>query len=155
MIQVVEAYEGTALREVHTLFIEYASTLGVSLDFQDFAAEVSTLPGDYRPPSGRLLLAYRGNQPAGCIGLRRFSDRICEMKRLYVRPNYQGLKIGRILAETMISEARLAGYTRIRLDTLPSMNRARGLYASLGFREIAPYRYNPIKNTTFLELTLA
>lgn len=154
MLQIVEAHAGKNLQDVRQLFEEYATSLGISLDFQHFDKELATLPGDYAPPGGRLLLALSEGQVAGCVALRPLSNGICEMKRLYTRPQFRSLKIGRALAEAVIEKARRVGYTRIRLDTLPTMERARAMYASLGFKEIAPYRYNPIEGTAFMELTL-
>ncbi len=113
------------------------------------------MPGAYAPPRGRLLLAFHGGRPAGCVALREIEEGVCEMKRLYARPDFQGLGIGRALAEAVITEARGIGYSRMRLDTVPSMGRARSLYRALGFREIPPYRFNPIPGTAFLELRLA
>ncbi len=137
-----------------TLFVEYADSLGFDLAFQDFEEEIANLPGDYASPAGCLLLAKYKDQPAGCVALRKLSDGICEMKRLYVRPQFRGLGIGRKLAEAIISEARRIGYNCMRLDTIPSMEAARALYVSLGFREIDPYRYNPIEDAVFMELLL-
>lgn len=142
------------LAAVRELFLEYVSALGVDLAFQDFAAEVEGLPGRYAWPEGRLLLARWEGQMAGCIGLRRLSADVAEMKRLYVRPAFRGAAVGRALAEAIIAEARRMEFRRIRLDTLPSMSAARSLYRSLGFREIEPYAANPIPGTTFLELAL-
>jgi ribosomal protein S18 acetylase RimI-like enzyme len=152
MLQIVAATAGDPLNEARSLFEEYAVLLGIDLDFQHFNAELRHLPGEYAPPAGCLLLAQWHNEPAGCIALRQLGDGICEMKRLYVRPRFQGLGIGRALAEAVIREARTIGYARMRLDTLPSMTRARAMYAALGFRETAPYRYNPIEGTAFMEL---
>lgn len=141
-------------KQIRFLFEEYAAELGIDLCFQNFAEELANLPGEYSPPAGRLLLATVDGRPAGCIAVRKFADSICEMKRLYVRPPYRSLKIGRALAETLIREARAIGYDRLRLDTLPSMKRAITLYESLGFKEIPPYRHNPIEGTKFMELSL-
>lgn len=154
MLKIVQAGTAQDLIVVRTLFEEYASSLGISLDFQDFDEELTGLPGDYAPPGGRLLIALWQGRAAGCIALREFGNGVCEMKRLYTRPRFRGLGIGRALCEFVIEEAGRIGYVRMRLDTLPSMERARAMYASLGFREIDPYRYNPIEGTAFMELIL-
>jgi ribosomal protein S18 acetylase RimI-like enzyme len=142
------------LNEVKKLFGDYASALGISLDFQDFDQELANLPGDYSPPDGSLLMALWEGEVAGCVALRKFANGICEMKRLYTKPQVRGLGIGRALCEAIIVRARRIGYERMRLDTLPSMETARTLYASLGFKEIEPYRYNPIEGAHFMELVL-
>jgi ribosomal protein S18 acetylase RimI-like enzyme len=154
MLQIVAAETGDRLNDARSLFEEYAASLGIDLEFQHFHTELRHLPGDYTPPAGRLLLALWHGEAAGCIALRRLEEGICEMKRLYVRPRFQGLGIGRALAVAVINEARTIGYARLRLDTLPSMTRARAMYAALGFQDIAPYRYNPIEGTAFMELLL-
>jgi putative acetyltransferase len=136
--------------EVRALFREYAESLPFALDFQGFDRELDELPGAYAPPRGALLLA-RG---AGCVGLRPIDAATCEMKRLYVRPSARGTGLGRRLAEAVVTEARTLGYSRMRLDTVPGMDAAQSLYAELGFREIAPYRANPIAGAVFLELEL-
>jgi len=137
------------------LFTEYADSLRFDLCFQNFEEELANLPGDYAPPEGCLLLALYQNQVAGCVGMKQFSDEICEMKRLYVRPQFRSLGIGRALAQAIIQKARKSGYSLMRLDTVPSMEVARTLYSSLGFRDIKPYRYNPIEGAVFMELKLA
>jgi GNAT superfamily N-acetyltransferase len=139
------------IAEIRGLFREYSDWLGVDLSFQNFEQEVAGLPGDYTPPSGCLLIAETAHHAAGCIALRRLDDEIGEMKRLYVRPEFRGTGLGRRLVLAIIEEARIAGYRRIRLDTLPQMGAAHQLYESLGFKPIEAYRHNPIPGTRFLE----
>ena len=143
------------ITQARQLFLEYAQSLGFSLCFQNFDKELAGLPGDYAPPEGRLLLAESGGQLAGCVALHKLERGICEMKRLYLRPQFRGTGLGRALAERIIAEARQIGYQRIRLDTVePVMKDAVAMYHKLGFKEVAPYRPNPIAGAMYMELEL-
>ena len=143
------------IAQARELYLEYADSLGFSLCFQSFDQELASLPGDYAPPDGRLLVAeYRG-QLAGCVALHKLDPEVCEMKRLYLRPQLRGRGVGRALAEAVIAEARVIGYRKMRLDTVePVMPNAVALYRRLGFREIDPYRANPIAGALYMELVL-
>ena len=161
---IIEARNGEALRQARRLLAEYFDSITeafgmLELDLDDLRRqrrdEVASLPGEYAPPGGRLLLARRGGRAAGCVALRRLGPAVCEMKRLYVRPPFRGGGLGRRLAAAAVASARGMGYERVRLNTLPSMDRARALYGGLGFREIPAYRHVPFPGLIFLELVLA
>lgn len=155
MIEIGEATQPEDVAVVRELLREYERALGVDLCFQGFAEEVAGLPGDYAQPRGLLLLARHGSDVAGCIALRPVDDAVCEMKRLYVRDAFRAAGLGRRLVERVIVAAHAIGYRRMVLDTLPTMVSAQRLYESFGFRDIAPYRHNPIGGTRFLGLELS
>ena len=172
-----EAHEIEAARAI---FSDYAGSLGIDLDFQDFDSELAQLPGEYAEPRGTLLLALvdpvnvsedAGRQAptlqradgtlahvAGCCALRPLDSadyaNAAEMKRLYVRPGFRGLGLGRQLAEAIIDAARSAGYGCVLLDTLDDMESARALYEDLGFVEVPPYYHNPIPGAHYLKAEL-
>lgn len=152
--QIIHAEGEGHVSQVRELFIEYAATLGISLCFQNFENELAALPGAYARPRGRLILLSVDGETAGCIALRELGGGACEMKRLYLRPQFHGRGLGRRLAGLLIEEARAAGYETMRLDTLPMMREAITLYRSLGFVEIEPYYANPVEGALFLELKL-
>lgn len=139
---------------VRTLIAEYARSLGVNLEFQSFEKEMAEFPGEYAPPGGCVLVAESDGRVAGCVCLRQIEPEICEMKRLYVLPEYHGRGLGRALAVAVIGKAKAMGYSCMRLDTLADMHRARALYRALGFRECPPYRHNPLPGASFMELVL-
>ncbi len=152
----IDAAAGDAdMAIVRELFREYEASIGTCLCFQDFDAELANLPGKYVPPEGDLLLARDGDAVAACVGFWKRADGVAEMKRLYVRPRWQGSGLGRRLAEQVVAAARGRGYAALCLDTLPSMAAAQGLYRSMGFRETSPYYRTPIDGTLFMELPLS
>ena len=157
-IRLVRAESAAELDATRELMGEYARGLGIDLCFQNFDEELATLPGEYAAPSGQLLLALVDGALAGCGAFRALADvdhaNACEMKRLYVRPAFRRFGLGRLLAQALIDDARRAGYSTMLLDTLDDMESARGLYASLGFEEVAPYYYNPIPGAHYLKADL-
>ncbi|HUN80297.1 MAG TPA: GNAT family N-acetyltransferase [Phycisphaerae bacterium] len=152
MLEIVPAHEEPLLADIRVLFREYAESLGFHLCFQDFDREMAELPGKYTPPEGRLLIAKWSGRIAGCVAMKQLGDGICEMKRFYVRPELRGKGIGQAVAKAIIEESRLAGYARMRLDTVPSMQSAIRIYESLGFKDTEPYVYNPVPGVRYLEL---
>lgn len=157
-IRLQVADNGDLLDQTREIFRDYADSLNVDLCFQNFEAELLHLPGDYVSPHGHLLLAYVGDALAGCGAFRQIGDvdyaNACEMKRLYVRPDFRSLGLGRLLAQALFDEAQRSGYSVMLLDTLDDMEAARSLYASLGFSEIPPYYFNPIAGAHYLKAEL-
>src|SRR6266478_8018462 len=146
-----QAASPAQIAQARELFVEYAESLGFSLCFQNFDKELAGLPGDYAPPEGRLLLVEHEGQLAGCVALHKSEPGICEMKRLYLRLQFRGSGLGRALADRIIAEARQIGYERMRLDTVePVMKDAVAMYRKLGFKEVAPYRANPIGGAMYM-----
>jgi putative acetyltransferase len=159
MISFVQVESPSQVAHARELFLEYAQSLGFSLGFQSFDTELANLPGDYTPPHGRLLLAEYEGQLAGCVALHKLGSEtgseFCEMKRLYLRPQFRGKGLGRAFADRIIAEAREIGYKRMRLDTVePAMKDAVAMYRRLGFREIEPYCVNPMAGALYMEFKL-
>lgn len=154
MVQIREGRTTSQIASARELIREYSASLGIDLSFENFEQEMAAFPAPYTRPGGLILVALEGGEAVGVVGFRRLSGKVCELKRMYVRPGLRGLGIGRRLAERAIEEARDVGYTRMRLDTLSRLKEAVSLYGSLGFREIAPYRANPHKGVIYLELDL-
>jgi putative acetyltransferase len=154
VIELVEANTSEQVEIARDIFLRYARSLDFDLSFQGFSAELAGLPGDYGPPTGCLLLALEGSEAEGCVALRKIGDGVCEIKRLFVNSHQRGKGIGRLLTNAVIQEAKRLGYRWMRLDTVPSMTSAIGLYRSLGFEEIPPYCHNPVPGAKFFELQL-
>jgi OHCU decarboxylase len=153
-IQIVNAVTENQITIAREMFVEYAKSLDIDLCFQNFDKEVNGLPGEYSLPRGRLLLAMFESKVAGCVALKRISDEVCEMKRLYVRSEFRGKGIGKRLTTDVMEQARVIGYKQMRLDTLPSMKEAIALYRSLGFESIAPFRDLPVSGALFMQARL-
>ena len=162
---IVPADNPVRIEAVRELFQEYATSLSFDLCFQGFEKELAELPGEYAPWTGMLLLGLVDDQPAGCVALRRIASEdagelhgnsdVCEMKRLYVRPEFRGCGLGRELVNAILASAAAIGYRKMRLDTVPSeMAKAVELYRQLGFKEIAPYRKNPVAGAKYMELNV-
>jgi len=154
MIQIVRAHTDAHYQYARNLFVQYADSLGLDLEFQGFSRELATLPGGYVPPLGCILLAELSGNYVGCVALRPLENKICEMKRLFVIPEYRGRDIGRALTCAVIDRAREMGYEKMRLDTIESMKKAKRLYHSFNFRTIQAYRYNPLEKPSYMELDL-
>ena len=153
-ISIRQAAADTEIEAVRRLFREYEAFLGVDLGFQNFDAEFAGLPGKYARPDGDLLIGLNGKRILGCVAVRRLDSGVCEMKRLYVRPEARGSGLGRRLAREIIDIARELGYSLMRLDTLDRLTEAMGLYETLGFRRTAPYYENPLQGVVYWELPL-
>lgn len=167
-LAIVPADHPVRIEAIRELFVEYAQSLSFNLCFQSFEEELAALPGKYAPWSGMLLLALVNDEPAGCVALRKLGTdsaseddeilaelHVCEMKRLYVRPQFRGVGVGRELVNAILKCAAAIGYSRMRLDTVPSeMATAVEMYQRLGFVEIAPYRDNPVPGAKYLELDI-
>lgn len=161
MIDVRPAVSASDIEAARALFREYVDAFSQDADFamylgqQGFAAEVAGLPGLYAPPGGVILLAWADGMPAGCVACKPLDPpRVCEMKRLYVRPTFRGRRVGEHLIRSVLMAGHGMGYQRMRLDTLPSMPAAQRLYARFGFREIPAYVDNPVRGARFMEVTL-
>lgn len=154
MVEFIQAQTTEEIEEASKLFREYAASLGCSPCLQNIEQELGHLPGEYGPPTGRLLLAVHDKAFAGCVAIRKIGAGLCEMRRMYVRPAFRGKKVGRGLARAILAEAKFAGCGRIRLYALPSMQEAIALYRSLGFRDIPPYGEHIIDDALYMELTL-
>jgi len=152
MLDIRPAASAADIAAVRELFVEYRHSLGIDLEFQGFSAELERLPGPYSPPAGALLVAVLDGVICGCVGIRPLAESTAEMKRLYVKPRCRGTGLGKQLAEAAIVEAFRLGYSEVKLDTLPAMAAAMGLYRSLGFAETPPYYENPIAGARFLAL---
>ena len=153
-LRIAQAETPEEIETAQALFREYQQELGIDLCFQNFDGELAALPGKYARPGGCLLLAWKDGAAVGCVAVRPWNGEVCELKRLFLRPEARGTGAGRLLTETALQEARRAGYRRIRLDTLPQMGAAIRLYRDLGFQEIGAYTKNPIAGALFLEKNL-
>jgi len=151
-IEIISAYDH--LEDIKKLFIEYQTSLGIDLCFQNYDEEIKTLPGKYALPDGRLYMITIDEEIAGCIALRRFDKTRCEMKRLYIRPQYRGHHCGQLLVEKIIQEAKIIGYEEMVLDTLSSLTSAVSLYQRNGFIEVSSYYDNPLQDVLYFKLKL-
>jgi len=150
----IEARSAKHFQDTKFIFSEYQNFIGIDLSFQDFQTELAEIPGNYAAPRGAIILAYENDVCIGCVALRPISDTICEMKRLFVKPEFQGKGIGKELTGRIVKKAKEIGYLKMRLDTLDTMESAMHLYRQIGFNEITPYYHNPIKNARYFECDL-
>ncbi|MFA5834381.1 MAG: GNAT family N-acetyltransferase [Bacteroidota bacterium] len=155
MVTLISATTPEQIETIRLLFVEYQQWLNFSLCFQGFDQELATLPGKYSLPNGRLYLAEYDGAIAGCIALRPIEDGICEMKRLFVREEFRGKGLGKILTEKILAEAKVLGYHTMRLDTLQRMETAQSLYKKLGFIVIPAYYNNPMDEVVYMEKKLS
>jgi putative acetyltransferase len=153
-ITLIQPDSAETWRQARALVEQYAASLGVDLSFQNFNHELDHLADEYSPPQGAFLLAVEESRSLGCVGLRQHAPDIGEIKRLFIAPAARGRGLGRLLAEAIVAAGRQRGYRQLLLDTLASMNQAHALYASMGFRPTAPYRYGPVPGSAYLELNL-
>jgi GNAT superfamily N-acetyltransferase len=153
-MQIVQVVTAEQLAQVRALFEEYWQSFGFTPCFQNFFGELAALPGDYVPPGGRLALALVEGQPAGCAALRRFDEERCEFKRLFVRPQFRGMGLGRELLAWIVAEAKAAGYRQAVCDTMSAMADALAMYERAGFERIEPYSGHPTPGAIFLRLVL-
>lgn len=153
-MEIYRANNSKYITYIQALFLQYAEALNIDLSFQNFEDELKALPGKYSEPEGALLIALEDNEPLGCIALRKIDEETCEMKRLFVKPEYRNMRLGKRLVEEIIKEGKQIGYKSIKLDTLKSMESAVKLYKSFGFKETESYIYNPIKDAIYMELKL-
>lgn len=154
MCRLIEVITSEDIQVIRELFDEYAVSIGIDLTFQNFEQELIHIADIYMPPDGALLLAKQDGIPAGCVGLRKMEARRCEMKRLYVRPEFRGKGLGKALCSRIILKGRQLGYREMLLDTLSTMTGAQALYRSHGFRETVPYYHNPLPEAQYMQLTL-
>ncbi|MBR0577199.1 GNAT family N-acetyltransferase [Proteiniclasticum sp. BAD-10] len=153
-IEIRHVSTSAEMESIRQLFVAYVQSLETDLAFQNFQEELYSLPGKYAPPKGALFLALVEGKAAGCIALRPMEDKICEMKRLYVDPEYRHLGLGKQLVEKILDEGQKLGYNCMRLDTLTSMTAALALYRAQGFQAIPPYTYNPLDGAIYMERRL-
>jgi ribosomal protein S18 acetylase RimI-like enzyme len=154
MLQYLTPTEPSQLNDAIQLFNEYANSLNISLAFQNFSEELNIIDSMYGSPSGCLLLVYDKEQAIACAAYRKIGEAICELKRMYIKPSYRGLKVGQTLLEMLCSRAFENAYSKMRLDTLDSMLPAIGLYKKNGFYEIPAYYHNPNEGVVYMEKCL-